>query len=76
MVLEKLSVQKGQKLETIQTSGSEKRHVTVVLTVAANRFILPPIILFRSKTNQTMKDTEVPEGFVIFTQKKHGWVSP
>ena len=34
------------------------------------------MIIFRSKTNQTTKDTEGPEGFVIFTQKKHGWMSP
>ena len=39
-------------------------------TVAADGFILPPMILFRSKTNQTMKDTEAPEGFVIVTQEK------
>ena len=39
-------------------------------TVAADGFILAPMILFRSKTNQTMKDTEAPEGFVIVTQEK------
>ena len=33
MVPEKSLVQKGQKSVTIKTSGSEKRHVTVVLTV-------------------------------------------
>ena len=39
-------------------------------TVAADGFILPPMILFRGKTNQTMKDTEAPEAFVIVTQEK------
>ena len=33
MVPEKSLVQKGQKSVAIQTSGSEKRHVTVVLTI-------------------------------------------
>ena len=33
MVLEKSLVQKGQESVTIGTSGSEKRHVTFVLTV-------------------------------------------
>ena len=33
MLPEKSLVQKGQKSVTIQISGSEKRHVTVVLTV-------------------------------------------
>ena len=72
---EKSLVQKGQKLVTIPTSCSEKRHVTVVLTVAADGFILPPMI-FRGKANQTLKDIEAPEVFVIVTRKKHGWMSP
>ena len=46
MVPKKSLVQKGQKSVTIQTSGSEKRHVTVVLTVAADGFMLPPMIIF------------------------------
>ena len=55
---------------TIRTSGSEKRHMTVVLTVAADGFILPPLLIFRGKTNQTVKNIEANEGFVIFTQEK------
>ena len=39
IVPEKLLVQKGQKSVTIRTSGSERRHVTVVLTAAADGFI-------------------------------------
>ena len=39
IVPEKLLVQKGQKSVTIRTSASEKRHVTVVLTAAADGFI-------------------------------------
>ena len=73
MVPVKSLVQKGQKLVAIRTSGFEKRHVTVVLTVAADRFILPPMIIFRYKTNQIIKDIEAPEGFVIATQEK-AWV--
>ena len=70
MVPEKTLVQKGQKSVTIRTSSSEERHVIVVLTVAADRFILPPMIIFRGKTNQTIKDIEAPEGFVIVTQEQ------
>ena len=62
MVPEKSLVQKGQKWVTIITSGSEKRHVTVILIVAADGFILPPMIIFRGKTNQIIKDIEAPEG--------------
>ena len=70
MVPERSLTQKGQKSVTIRTSGSEKRHVTVVLTVAADGFILPPMIIFWGKTSQTIKDIEAPECFVIVTQEK------
>ena len=70
MTPEKSLVQKGQKSVTIQTSGSEKRHVTVVLTVAADGLILPPMIIFWGKTSQTIKDIEAPQCFVIVTQEK------
>ena len=55
---------------TFRTSGSEKRHVTVVLAVAADGFILPQMIIFRGKTNETIKDIETPKGFVTVTQEK------
>ena len=70
MVPEKSLVQKGQKSVTIRISSSENGHATVVLTVAADGFILPQMIVFRGKTNQTIKDIETPEGFVIVTQEK------
>ena len=66
MVPEKSLVQKGQKSVRIRTFGSEKKHATV----AADGFILPPMIIFRGKTNRTIKDIEAPEGFVIVTQEK------
>ena len=45
----------------IRTSGSKKRHVTV----PADGFILPPMIIFKGKTNVTFRDI-----FVIVTQEK------
>ena len=69
MVPEKSLVQKGQKSVRIRTFGSEKKHATVVLTVAADGFILPPMIIFLGKTNQTIKAIEAPEVYVIVTQE-------
>ena len=63
-------MRKIQKSVTIRTSGSEKRQVTVALTVAADGFILPPMIIFRGKINQTIKDIVAPDGFAIVTQEK------
>ena len=70
MVTEKSLVQKGQKSVAIRTSGSENRHVIFVLTVAADGFILPTMIIFWGKTNQTIKDIAAPERFVVVTQEK------
>ena len=61
LIGEESLVQKSQKSVTIRTSGSEERHVTVVLTVPADGFILLPMIIFRGKTNQIIKDIEAPE---------------
>ena len=44
--------------------------MTVVHTAAADGYILPPTIIFRGKTNKTIKDIEVPEGSVIVTHEK------
>ena len=63
-------VSTGNKSVTIRTSGSEKRHVTVVHTVAADGFILPPMIIFRGKTNLSIKYIVAPEGFAIVTHEK------
>ena len=70
MIPERLLALTGEKSVTIRTSGSEKRHVTVVLTVAADVFILPPMIIFRGKTSLTIKGIDASEGFVIVTQEK------
>ena len=70
MVTEKSLAQKGQKSVAIRASGSKNRHVIFVLTVAADGFILPTMIIFWGKTNQTIKDIAAPEGFVVVTQEK------
>lgn len=48
-------VQTGKMSAKIQTSGSEKKHVAVVLTAVADRFTSPPMIIFNGKTNLTIK---------------------
>ena len=43
MLLERSLALTSKMSVTVQTSGSEKRHETVVLTVAADGFMLLPI---------------------------------
>ena len=38
--------------------------------VAADGFVLPPMIMFTGKTNLTIKDVVATEGFVIVIQEK------
>ena len=70
MVPLKTIAQKGKKSVTIRSSGSEKRHITVVLAVTADGGILPPMIIFKGKTDRTIKNLVVPTGFVVATQEK------
>ena len=75
MVPQRSLVSTCRKSVTIPTSGLEKRHVTVVLTAAADGFILPPILIFRGKANLTIKYIIVaPESFVTVTQEK-AWMN-
>ena len=70
MVPKRSLVPTDKKSVTIRPSGSEKRHVTVALTVAVYGFTLPPMIIFRGKTNLTIIDIVALEGFVIVTLEK------
>ena len=44
--------------------------MTVVVKVAADVFILQPMIIFKGETNLTNKDIVALEGFVIITEEK------
>ena len=50
--------------------GEKCEKVMLRMQVAADIFILPPMIIFRGESNLTMEDIVSPEGFVIFTQEK------
>ena len=61
---------KGTKTVKVQTTGSEKRHVTLVLTVTASGEMLPPMVIFKGKRALKL---DVPTGFVEAVQEK-GWM--
>lgn len=42
----------------------------VVLSATANGQMLPPTIIFRGKTNQTVSNLSIPPSFTVKTQKK------
>ena len=54
----------------VQTSGCEKKHVTTILPAVADSKMLPPMIIFKGTTEETIQKLRVTEGFVIKTQEK------
>ena len=66
----------------VQTSGCEKKHVTIVLSATADSKMLPLVSIFKGTTEKTIQKLRIPEGFVIKTQEKawkderlmHVWV--
>ena len=60
----------GSRECIVRTSGSEKKHVTVVLSATADGTMLPPMLTFKRKTNKTIKKLRIPEGFIVKTQEK------
>ena len=60
---------KGSKLVTVRTSGCEKKHVVIVITIAACGDILPPMIIFPGKSDHSINLT-VRDNLCIVTQEK------
>ena len=55
----------------IRTTGADKKHLTLVLTVSAAGDVLPPMIIFRGV--RELKDIHAPKGWIVRVQEK-GWV--
>ena len=60
----------GSRECIVRTSGSEKKHVAVVLSATADGTMLPPMLIFKGKTDKTIKKLRIPEGFIVKTQEK------
>ena len=48
----------------------KKQHVTAVLSATADGTMLPPMLIFKGKTDKTIKNLSIPEGFIVKTQEK------
>ena len=60
----------GSRECIVRTSGSEKKHVAVVLSATADGTMLPPMLIFKGKTDKTIKKLRIPKGFIVKTQEK------
>ena len=68
MVPAKSICKTGSKECIVQTSGCEEKHVTIVLSAAADGKMLPLMIIFKGKTTKTIEKLRVPDGFIVKTQ--------
>ena len=67
MVPSKCISKKGEKECVVRSSGSEKKHLTVVLSATADGKMLSPMIIFKGKTEKTIRDLNIPPGFIVKT---------
>ena len=58
----------------MRTTGSEKQHLTVVLSCTASGDMLPPMIIFKGKTKISIQGLKAPPGFIIAHQEK-AWMN-
>ena len=73
MVPSKYIAANGTKECVVRTSGGEKKYLTVVLSATGHGKMLPPMIIFKGKTDRTISDLNISAGFIVKTKKKHGW---
>ena len=50
--------------------GWWKKHLTVVLPATGDEKMLPPMIIFKGKTDRTISDLNILAGFIVKTQEK------
>ena len=64
IVSSKCIAKKGDKECTVRSSGSEKKHLAVVLSAIADGKMLPPMIILREK-HRTIRSLNIPTDFVV-----------
>ena len=73
MVPSKCIAKKGDKECVFRSSGIEKKHSTVVLSATADGKMLPLMIIFKGKTDQTIHNLNIPTNFVV-KQRERAWM--
>ena len=68
MVPSKCISKKGECV--VRSSGNEKKHLTVGLSATADGQILTPMIIFKGKTEQAIRNLNISPVFLVKTQKK------
>ena len=59
----------GSKECVVRTSGSEKKHVTIVLSTTTDGKMLLPMIIFKGTIEKTIQKLRVPQRFVVKMQE-------
>ena len=67
-------MKKGDKECVVRSSGSEKKHLTVVLSASVDGKILPPMIIFKGKTDQSIRNLNIPLTSLSKRKRRLGWM--
>ena len=70
MVPSKCIAAKGTKECVDSTSGGKKKHIKIVLAAMGDEKMLPPMIIFKGKTDRTISDLNIPAEVIMKLQEK------
>ena len=69
MISPQFTTKKCERECVVRSSGSEKKHLTVVLSATADELMIPPTIVFRGKTYKTICNLNIPPTFIVKTEE-------
>ena len=70
IVLSKYIAKKGERECVVRSWRNEKKHLTVALSAMTVGQMLPPMFIFRRKTDQTIRNLNIFPGFNVKPQEK------
>ena len=64
----------GSRECIVRTSGREKKHVTVVPSVTTDGTMVPPMLIFKEKTDKAIKNLAFPNNLLSKRKRSRGWM--
>ena len=68
-------LKKSEKKFLVCSSGSGKKRLTVELSVTSDGEMLPPMNIFKGKTDQTIRKLNIPPAFIVKHKRRLGCIT-
>ena len=72
MIPAKCITKTGVRKCVVRSSGGEKKHLTVVSSATADGQLLPPMVIFKGNTDQTIRNLNISPGFIVKHKRRRG----